>query len=107
MHAHRKFRCLGSAVAVAHGSNHISFSRSTEACTASEQCLGAYFAPQRPFGAFHLFRLGVGIDFLEYEIYFLHLEVDYVIKEALRLGSNFCELVEIEAGLRCKRIFNE
>ncbi len=52
------------------------------------------------FRAAHLDGLGVGVDFFKNPVDFLHLEVDDVIHDALRLGHMLSEQVEIKLSFR-------
>ena len=107
VYAHREFCGFGCAVAQAHGSDHVAFGCGAETCAASAQSLGLDFEPEVAFGAFHFLGLGVEVDFLENGVDFLHLEVDDVVEQSLRLGCDFGEFFEIELGLGCEGIFNE
>ena len=95
---------LFGTVTVAHGGNHIALGSRAHSGATALQGAFLYLVPQIELSALHLVGLGVGLDFLDNLVDFLHFEVDDVVHDSLGQHHMLVEEVEIEIGLRRERI---
>ena len=97
---------FGGAVAQTHCRYHVAFGCGAEAGAASAQSLSMILSQRLRSGAFTSSARGRSL-FFEYEVYFLHFEVDDVVHYALGAAHAVCEVLIVECGLGSERSLDE
>ena len=106
MNAHGKLGGLGSAISQPHGGNHVALGGYSHARSSAHSAFAFNLLPEVELGTLYFLVLRVVLDFVHYEVNFLHLEVNDIVHDTLRERNMPCKLVKIESGLIREWIFD-
>ena len=105
MNGNGKLQRLGSTIAIAQRSQHITLGSDAKTCTAALQSFDTNLLPQVALHAANILLLGVGLNLRDNRLNLLDFEIDYVVHNSHCAVNMGLEQLEIERCTRCKRLF--
>ena len=104
MHVNRHLCGFSGAITQSESRNHIPLGSGAKSGATALEGLGSDFFPEVKFGLLDFGGLGVSLDLTYYGVNLLHLQVDYIVHNALSLGNMPGKKFVIELGMIRERI---